>query len=262
MDNQICEKVKKQKFLNAFLILLGMFLLTLIISNSVDIQKKLEKSENTLSVTANGEIYAKPDLALVDFSVVSEAKTVAEAVSKNTEDMNAVIAVVKEKGVGEKDLKTTSFNISPRYEWKDNCSSFSSYCPYDKRVLVGYEVSQSLEVKIRDMAKIGEIIQGAANKGANQVGSLSFTIDNQDELKSQARAQAIEKAKARAKELASRLGINLIRISNFQENGVYPVYFKMAESMAVPSAPADQTTRIETGENKIEITVTLTYDIN
>ncbi len=269
MDNNNFQIIEKHKGLFPALLLVLVLLLTaLFFSTVVDIQNKIKQgkyigqeieTKNTITVSDKGEVYAKPDLALSVFSVVTEAKTVNEAMAENTEKMNAIISFMKGEGVEEKDLKTISFNIYPRYEWQR--TGIPPY-PEGRRVLTGYEVRQSLQVKIREMAKIGDIIQGATDAGANQVGDLQFTIDNQDELKKQAREQAIEKAKAKAKELASQLDVNLIRITNFYESSVFPRYYgleKMAGIGAVEEATAPQ---IETGENKIEVTVSITYEIN
>lgn len=254
-----------KKLFAFFILVLTVFLAALVISTVVDIQNKIKQGRyispgTTITVTDTGEIYAKPDLALIDFSVVTEGKTVTETMQKNTEKMNKVINFVKEQGVEAKDLKTTNFNISPRYEWLKLETEIYPYPP-GKRVLVGYEVTQTLEVKIRNLDKIGGIIEGATAAGANQVGDLQFTIDEQDELKKQARAQAIEKAKAKAKELVSQLGVKLVRITNFNESAVFPRFYeyalKAAEAMPAPTAP-----QIETGENKISITVTITYEID
>jgi len=216
------------------------------------------ESQNTITVSDFGEIYAKPDLALVTFSVITEAKTVEEAMSKNTEKMNSVIDFVKGGGVEEKDIKTTSFNLYPRYEYH-RIENYP-YPPEGKRVLVGYEVRQSLEVKIRDFSKIGKIIQGATEKGANQVSGLQFTIDKQEELKKQARAQAIEKAKTKAKELAEQLGVKLVRITHFSEGVETPrPYF--LEQMPTAKGEGEEVLQIEPGENKIKVTVSITYEI-
>ena len=234
------------------------FLVSLIVWVSFDIQNKIKETENTIIVSATGEVYASPDLALTTFSVISEAKTVAEAMSENTEKMNAIIDFIKDQGVESKDLKTTSFNIYPRYEWHEK-AEIPPY-PQGQRVLVGYEVRQSLQVKMRDLAKIGDIIQGATEKGANQVNDLQFTIDNEDELKKQARDQAIEKAKTKAETLASQLEVKLGKVVEFSESGVFPRYYAM-EEMAVGKGGAEAP-QIETGENKIEVSVTITYEIN
>ena len=271
MDKQVFEHLKGKKKRLLFLLMsaLTIFLIVVTVSTVVDIQNKIKEgryigqeieTKNTISVSGKGEIYAKPDLAITTFSVVNEAKTVSEAMAENTKKMNAVIAFAKEQGVEEKDLKTTSFNIYPRYEWQGR-TGLPPY-PEGKRVLVGYEVQQSLQVKIRDMTKIGEIIEGATDAGANQVGNLQFTIDDQDELKKQARAEAIDTAKEKATEIASQLGIRLVRITNFSESAVFPRYYGF-EAMAMEDAGgAGPAPEIETGENKIEVTVAITYEIN
>lgn len=270
MDEQNFKNLKeyKKSLLVAFIVLLNIFLAVLIISTAVGIQNQIKEgryigqeieAKNIITVSDTGEVYAKPDLALVSFSVKTEAKTVAQAMSENTEKMNNVIDFVKGEGVEEKDLKTTSFNIYPRYEWRKEIG-IPPY-PEGKRVLVGYEVTQQLQVKIRDMEKIGQIIEGATAAGANQVGDLQFTIDKQDEVKAQARKQAIDKAKAKAEELASQLGVNLVRITNFSESSIIPRYFGLKEAvgMGEPEVPQPQ---IEPGENKITVTVNITYEIN
>ena len=169
---------------------------------------------------------------------------------------------MKSQGIEEKDLKTTSFNIYPRYEWREAQIEIWPQ-PEGERILVGYEITQSLQVKIRDLAQIGNIIQGATAAGANQVGSLQFTIDDEDELKKQAREEAIEEAKEKARELADQLGVKLLKITNFSESGVFPRLpyygYDLAEASGVDEAPAPQ---IETGENKIEVTVSITFEIN
>lgn len=265
---RIKKFIKDNMFLfTKMLVILNVLLIFLIASLGVDILNKVKENKyigqdlevkNTITVSDSGEVYAKPDLALTTFSVVTEATTVVEAMAQNTEKMNAVINFVKGEGVADKDLKTTSFNISPRYEWHEE-KDCSPPCPSGKRVLVGYDVRQSLQVKIRDMEKIGQIIEGAAKAGVNQIGSLQFIIDQQDELKKQARGEAIKKAKAKAKELASQLGVSLVRITNFAESGALPRYYAFEAAMSTGGGIDAQ---IETGENKISVTVSITYEIN
>ncbi len=214
----------------------------------------------TISVSADADIFAKPDLAVVLFSTVNEAKTIESAMTVNTANMNSIIKFVKEQGVDEKDLKTTNFSISPRYEYEQKGAA-DYYYPSSKRVLVGYEVRQSLEVKIRDMAKIGILIEGASGDGANEVGDLQFIIEKQDELKAQARKEAISKAKDKAKELSSQMGVKLGRIMGFSENGFSPQpYYEMAKSSSA-SGMGGATPDIATGENKITSSITITYEI-
>ncbi|MCK4473811.1 SIMPL domain-containing protein [Candidatus Parcubacteria bacterium] len=259
--------MNEQNLKNSLICLLGLFLISLIAYTAVNIPNAIKQgkyigqeieTKNTITVSAAGEVYAKPDLAITVFSVISEAKTVVEAMSQNTEKMNAIINFMKSQDIEDKDLKSISFNIYPRYEWQGR-TGLPPY-PQGKRVLVGYEVRQSLQVKIRDMEKIGKVIQGATDAGANQVGDLSFIIDKQDELKKQAREQAIEKAKTKANELASQLDVNLVRITNFSESGVIPRYYGLEK--AVGMGIDEEELQIETGENKIEVTVNITFEIN
>ena len=251
-----CCKIENKCLVAGLIVIISVFLVALFCSTVIDIKDKIQKSENTITVSDTGTVYTKPDLALATASVVTEKKTVAEALQENTKKMNAVIDFVKGQGVEEKDLKTVNFNISPRYEWYEANELY----PSGRRVLVGYEVSQSLQIKIRDMEKIGAIIQGATDEGANEIGDLQFTIDEEDVLKAQARAEAISKAKAKAEELAKQLGVKLIRISNFSESGTVPYYFALEK--AVPSEMGGSATpQIETGENKIEVAVSITYEI-
>ena len=242
------ENCGEKKYWSALAAIIGIFLVVLTVGKIVDIQNKVRPEQGTVTFSGTGEIFAKPDLVTTSFSVLTQAKTVAEALSGNTQKMNAVVDFMKSQGVAEKDLKTTNFNIFPRYEYQKG-----------KSVLVGYEVDQSLEVKIRDLSKIGQILQGGADAGANQVGDLNFTVDKADELKSQARLLAIGQAKAKAKELTSQLGVKLGKITNFSENGGFPIIFGMSKAMS--EGMGGGAPQIQTGENKIEVTVSITYEI-
>ncbi|NQV00760.1 MAG: SIMPL domain-containing protein [Parcubacteria group bacterium] len=254
---------------NAFNLLvwiLVIFLAVLVVSTVVGIQNKIKEgkyigqeieTKNTITVSGEGEVYTKPDLALTTFSVKTEAKTVVQAMSENTEKMNDIVDSMKDLGIEEKDLKTTTFNIYPRYDYIESMSFVQG-----KRVLVGYEITQSLQVKMRDLDKIGEIIQEATDAGANQVGDLQFTVDQEDEFKKQARKQAIEKAKDKAKEIADELDINLIRIVNFNESSYLPIYNDYGLMKEAAVGGGGETPQIETGENKIEVSVSITYEID
>jgi len=270
MDKEHIHKFagKKKHLLISLVGILNILLIFLIVWIGVGISNRIKEgryigqdieSRNTITVSDTGEVYTKPDLALVTLSVLSESKTVAEAMQDNTEKMNTVIKFAKNQGVEAKDLKTTSFNISPRYEWQEKGTCVPP-CPSGRRVLVGYEIRQSLQVKIRNMEQIGNVLEGATDAGANEVGNLQFTVDNKEALKKQARDQAIEKAKNKAKELALKLGVDLVRISSFSESGSslrFAAFDEASYGIGGGAVP-----EIETGEDKIEITVDITYEIN
>jgi len=266
IGKNFCEsKVLKQ----ISLLILIIFLVSLIFLASAETINKLKEgkyigqaveTKNTIVVSGTAESYIKPDLALINFSVVTEKKTVSEALAENATKMNTVIDSLKKQGVEEKNLKTTNFYIYPRYEWQKEISCSFPPCPDSKRVLVGYEINQTLEVKIRKLEKIGDIIQAATEAGANEVGDLRFAIEKEEEIKRQVRAEAIEEAKNKAKELSNQLGVRLVRIVSFAENASSPVlypYYLKTETAASGAEKPD----IQTGENKIEVTVNITYEI-
>jgi len=171
-----------------------LLLLALTVSTAVGVYNKVKesryigqeiKAQNTITVSGEGEVYADPDLAVVNFTVMSGKETVDQALQTNKEKMNAVISKLKED-VEEKDLKTTTFNIQPRYEWHER----ETFSKQGERVLVGYEVTQEVKVKLRDLDKTGEIIQKATDAGVNRVGNIRFTIDNREQAKKQARKKS------------------------------------------------------------------------
>lgn len=212
--------------------------------------------KNTIVISETEEVSAKPDLAVVNLMVTNEADTVQSAMAENTEKMNNIIQEMKNLKVEEKDLKTASYNIYPRYEYERDKFGHST----GKRTLVGYEINQSLEVKIRDMQKVGEIIQKGTEAGANDVGNLYFTIDNQEELKKQARKKAITKAKEKAQNLASQLGVKLGKIANFSENYYIPRYESQDYALKGMGG-ASEAPNIETGESEISVSIAITYEI-
>jgi len=268
MENYVENfKTSHKKIMFPVIVIFSIFLIILSGYFFIGMLNKIKEgnvieNRNTITVNATGEIYVKPDLALATFSVVNEAKTVGVAMEENTKNMNAVVDFIKGIGVEDRDLKTTSFSIYPRYEWIKS-AVYPYYPSGGERVLVSYEVRQSLQVKVRDLAKVGEIIQGATESGANQVGELQFTVDDQEKVRNQARALAIEKAKQKATDLSEQLGIKLVKIKSFNESSVAPRYYALEKSMVVGMGGAEDSVipQIETGENKIEVSVYITYEI-
>ena len=253
-----------KKLLSVLGIVLVLLLVALTASTTVGIRNKIKEgryigqeveAKNTISVSGQGEIYADPDLALINFSVVTEKETVKEALQENKAKMNKVIEGMKDKGVEEKDLKTTTFDIRPRYEWYEKSNSDKER----ERVLVGYEITQELQTKIRNLEQVGEIIQVATGAGANRVGNIQFTIEEKEELQQQAKEEAIQNAKEKAQKTASQLGVKLAKIVDFSESFAAPRgYSGVAEKeMAEDTAP-----QIEPGQNKVEVNVSITYRIN
>lgn len=216
---------------------------------------------NTIAVSGEGEVFAVPDMGEFSVTIQETAKDVATAQDAATKKSNAVIAYLKGAGVDEKDIKTTEYSVNPQYEWQQGVCPDGGYCPPGHQVLTGFQVSQTLSVKVKDTKKAGELLAGVGGKGASQVSGLSFTIADKDALKAQARGKAIADAKSKAEELAKELGVSIVRVVGFSENeggGPMPMFARAGMGVAESKAVAPQ---IPTGQNKIVSNVNVTYEI-
>ncbi|MDO8574924.1 MAG: SIMPL domain-containing protein [bacterium] len=199
----------------------------------------------TVSFTGEGKVKAAPDTARADIGLTTEGKDTITVQNENSSKMNAVIKFLKDRGIGEADIKTSNYSLSPKYEYNKGKSS-----------LVGYVLNQNLTVTVRNLDKIGEILDGSVKNGANRVDSVSLFVDKPEELKNKAREEAVKQAKEKAIMTSQIAGLKLGRLVGFSEgfSGEPPVFFEaMAKGGA---APAPQ---IEPGTQEIKVSVTLTY---
>lgn len=242
---------------NVFLVALGILAMSAIAIVSV-IEANKTDVQDRFTVSGIGTVYAKADIANMTVGLKTEVKkTAAEATKENSDKMNEITKVVKDLGIEAKDIKTSSYSLSPVYKWTEN----------QGQILTGYSVYQEITLKVRELDKIGEIIAQTTEKGANQVGGISFTIDDEYELKNEARELAITKAKEKAQIIARQTGMKLGDIKNVYENTYSPVmaydYSNARKEMAYDevlgmgvSAPA-----IEAGQNEVKVEVSITYEI-
>lgn len=217
---------------------------------------------NVITVNGSGEVFAVPDVATFSFGVRETAATVAAAQETVTTRMNQALEILKAAGIEDKDIKTIGYNINPHYEYSQApCTQFS--CPPSNQRLTGYDVSQMVEVKVRDTSKAGEILGALGPARVTDVSGISFTIDDQDALEAEARAMAIADAREKAKVLVDNLDVRLGRVVSFNEGYGYDPIYRMEASVnygkggdagqAVPDVPV--------GENKIVSNVSVTYEI-
>jgi uncharacterized protein YggE len=222
-------------------------------------------SYRTFSVSAEGEAVAIPDIAQFSFSVITQGgANIANLQTQNVEKVNSAIAYVKSQGVEERDIKTQQFSLEPRYQYF-SCprpvGNEAVACPPSE--IVGYTITQTVQVKVRDFAKIGSIVAGVVENGANSVSQLSFTVDNPDALESEARAQAIGKAKEKAAAMAQAGKFRVGRLVSIQEGGgpIYPLYERALDTGFGGATPAPAPPVIEPGSQEIKVLITLTYEI-
>jgi hypothetical protein len=230
---------------------------------------------NTIEVTGMGQVVAVPDTATFSVSVQDTAPDVQTAQTKATTDGNAIINYLEGQGVDSTDIQTTDYEINPQYSYSQaacpnvpvpaldgGVSSSVAYCPPGRQVLTGYQVSETLSVKVTDTTKAGALLAGVGSKGASSVSGLSFTVSDQDTLQEQAQQKAIAEAQSKAQALAKSLGVKIVGVVGFNENngtqGIYPMAFATNASAGAASAPAPE---IATGQNTITDNVTVTYEI-
>lgn len=220
---------------------------------------------NMISVSGQGEVFAAPDIATVSFVVRDEAKKVVDAQTKVSIKVKAALTGVRKLEVQEKDIKTANYSSYPKYEYQEmKIECTSAYCPpRGKQVLIGYEVSQTVTITIRNLDNASSILDVLAQAGVTETQGPNFAIDKEDELKAEARKQAIQKARAKAEALAKDLGVSLVRVVSFSEGGGYPYSpSEMAFSKdSVGGQRSALSPEIPQGEEKITSNVTVTYEI-
>jgi len=216
---------------------------------------------NTINVSGEGDVFAVPDTATFSFSVDEIAKDVATAQASATTKSNAVIDYLKGQGIADTDIQTTDYSINPQYTYETQACAPGIYCPPGKQSITGYEVSQTVSVKVHDTSKAGALLSGVGSKGATNVSGLSLTVSNEDALTAQARDKAIKDARAKAEVLAKSLGVTLVRIVGYSDNNGGPIYYAKAMSAGATMDAVAPSPQIPTGQNKITSNVNVTYEI-
>jgi uncharacterized protein len=246
---------------------LALFLLVATLNGFENIGRSNTPAMNTITVSGEGKVSRVPDVAHITFTVQNTAATVAAAQEKTTKQTNAAIEYVKGQGIPAKDIKTPSYAISPQYSYPNPCREGVA-CPayYENSPkITGYQVSQTVEVKLRGehLDKISTLLAGLGSQNVQNLYGPNFTLDDPHAPQNEARGEAIADAKAQAAVLAKQLGVRLVRVVNFSEGGQYPVFYAKSASLgmggdAEMSAPAPQ---IPAGENEYVSSVSITYEI-
>ncbi|MEK7135351.1 MAG: SIMPL domain-containing protein [Patescibacteria group bacterium] len=218
---------------------------------------------NVITVSGEGEAFAVPDIASFSFSVSMDAATVSAAQEGVTKKMDAILAQLKDMGIEERDIKTSDYSVYPKYVYGSAPCSMN-YCPPSERKQDGYSANHSVSVKVRETEKAGEALAAAGSAGATNLSSIAFTVDDEDKIVAEARALAIKDAKEKAEMLADELGVKLVRVMGYSDNmGGSPVpYYREMSVSATPMMDAQvKTPTLPTGENKVQVTVSVTYEI-
>ena len=211
-----------------------------------------EQAPPRIVVSGQGEASVSPDMAILSLSVMRQADTARAALDANSAAMAEVTAALKQAGVAERDLQTSNFSVDPVYVYPKPDE------PSQAPRIVGYQVVNTLAVRIRDIAKVGEILDRSVSLGVNQGGSISFTNDDPSQTTKAARVAAVKDAMDKARTLAEAAGAKLGPIVEISEQATMPQpmpYAMKAERADMSAAP------IQAGENTYRVTVNVTFQL-
>jgi len=208
---------------------------------------KTKEPQRTFFVTGEGKETVIPNVAEIKIGLITKGKDLNSIQKENSEKMNKVIDYLKKQGIKDDDIKTENYSINPEYNYKTTPPS-----------IVGYVIEQNLSVKIRDLSKIGEILNNVVKNGANQVSGPTFTLDDPEIYLEKAREKAIIDAKQKAEKIAKTAGFKLGKIISISENPQpAPISFYSMSTKVQPTFAPE----IQPGSQEVKVQVTITYEI-
>ncbi|MBX4200156.1 SIMPL domain-containing protein [Candidatus Parcubacteria bacterium] len=243
------------------LIMLGVFLIVEALVGLKSLRTPTP-AVNVISITGTGEVMVVPDIATVSYTVSADAKDVATAQESVTTKMDNILNALKNLGIDDKDVKTTNYNVYPKYTYTSTVCTVNN-CPPSRQIPDGYTVSHDITVKIRKTDNAGKVLAALGSNGATNISSVTFTTDDPEKVQNEARDKAIADAKSKAEVLSKSLDIDLDHIVNFYDNSgyPYPVYGMGGMDLKAQSAAPAVAPTLPTGENKVTSSVTLVYEI-
>ncbi|NLV36465.1 MAG: SIMPL domain-containing protein [Clostridiaceae bacterium] len=215
-------------------------------------QAQAEEETNpkrTMSVSGQAKVTASPDFATINLGVITEDKDAMAAQKENAASMDKVIASVKASGVKAEDMKTVNYSIQPKYDYNDRTG---------ENRIIGYMVSNSVNVTVRDLTKTGSIIDAAAQSGVNTTSNIKFGLSNYEEFYNEALGKAVLAAKKKADTIAGALGVKLIAPISVNEGGGYSPLSNYA--VYDMKAASNVQTPIQAGSLEITANVSIVYE--
>jgi uncharacterized protein YggE len=203
-----------------------------------------------LSVSASADAARMPDVATISTGVVSQAADANAAMRANAAQMDKVMAAIRAAGIAERDIQTSGINLNPNYKYVENAPP----------AIVGYQASNTVNVKVRDLSRLGKVLDTFVEQGANQINGPSFEVDKPDEAYDEARIAAIKKAQARAQTYAKVLGLNVRRIVSISEGGA-SVPRPMPRLRAMAADAEMKSTSVSPGESTLSVTVEVVFEL-
>jgi hypothetical protein len=203
-----------------------------------------------LDINATGEVTRVPDVAIISAGVVSRSPTATGALQDTADRMSRVLAALKRAGVEDRDIQTSNVSLNPEYRYVEN----------QPPQLVGYTASNNVTIRFRDIRNSGKILDALVGQGANQINGPTLTVDKPEGALDEARARAVAIGRARAELYARSLGLRIVRVVSVNESGgSYPVPPPIP--MYARADMAQAKTSIEPGEQKLQVNLTMTFEL-
>lgn len=202
----------------------------------------------TVTISATGTVTATPDMVMITTGVQTEAESARDALTRNTADMQKVIDALKAAGLESRDIQTTNFSVQPRYEY------FQDGKP---PVITGYQVMNMVNIRLRDIGRLGAILDQLVSLGSNQISGIQFDVSNGEELKDGARTRAMDNARRMATLYATAAGASLGEVLRIEEGVIhsYPRPMMAERAAMADGAPVP----IEAGEQSLQVQVTVVW---
>jgi len=203
-----------------------------------------------LDINATGEVTRVPDVAVITAGVVARSANASAALQETAARMDRMVAALKRAGVADRDIQTSNVSLNPEYRYPDNQAP----------QLTGYSASNQLTIRFRDIRSSGKILDALVAQGANQINGPTLTVDKPEAALDEARANAIAAGRARAELYARSLGMRLVRVVSVSESGGYAVP-PPAPPMPMYARAEMASTKIEPGEQKLQVSVAMTFEL-
>lgn len=200
-----------------------------------------------LEISADGTSTRVPDLAVIQAGVVTQAATAGDAMRQNSTRMATVLAALRRAGIAERDIQTSSISLSPQYRYAQN----------EPPVITGYQASNQVTVRFRDIAKSGTILDALVSQGANNISGPNLTIDKPEAALDEARTAAVATARARAELYAKAAGLRVDRILSISESGAMPV--PPRPMMMARMEAASDATQVVAGESELSVSLSVRF---
>lgn len=235
------------------------FFSTLILTFAIAVPKSFadDKSASIISLSGTGSVSVAPDMAIVSFGVVKEAKTAREALDANNLAMASVLKAMEDNGIEKKDLQTSGFNIQPRYFYPKRKANGQQPPPQ----ITGYVVSNNLTIRIHEIERAGAILDLSVTLGINTGGNIQFTNSETSAVLKEARTKVVKAAIEKAQTLAEAANVELGAILNISENSSRPRPVAIAQARSL-SVQEDASVPIASGENSYQVIVQMSWEIS